>query len=191
MLDAPDHSEPLNGSMDLERQSRGYPAFPTDLTGAADQETASTSGQSDDFSEIFDWDKYTSSEPTDVTTQSDVPSPGSSATTDSSREDDCPMLDVQPPHVWPRISGPHPPRDEDFHLDPSSPAEGQRGSPRPAQGPGTREMVSRGQPQPPSPTGQKRTRIIRDLMETNQVRDVRACYHCKMNKSKAGDLVVL
>ncbi|KAL2126950.1 hypothetical protein VTI74DRAFT_11579 [Chaetomium olivicolor] len=160
-----------------------------DLAGVRDQETASSSATSDDFSDsdYFDWDLYARDEEvTDVTTQSDVPSetqpavrpllpiPDGPAAADTSHEEDSPMPDAPSdklPHVWPSVSEDQLPRDLTIHLE-SSPSP-----------PPTTDM-------PPLPS-QKRTRTVKDPEETSMVRDMGACYHCRMNKSKVCCLLLL
>jgi hypothetical protein len=136
----------------------------------------------------FDWERYLSDQATDVTTQSDVPSEGkpaakspdlTPATPAANHDDDCPMPDApsqEPPqsHVWPDISGPHPRRDLAFDVE---------ASPSPPPSPA---MHLDSQPQAVSPTSQKKTRVVKDPEETSQVRDARACYHCKMSKTAVG-----
>lgn len=206
MSDISDRLAFLNGSSDLARQSCEYPAPHSNLAGASDQET------DDDFSDLFDWDRYASDNVTDVTTQSDVPSernpaprrsilrPAGSAGTIPSIEDDTPMPDVgsqdpQPSDVWPMVSGPHPPRHVNIRLEgspsPSSPTENMSGSSSSVLSPSSPEMRPVGPSHPASGPGQKKTRIVKFPEETNQVRDLKACYHCKMNKSRASDLIVL
>jgi hypothetical protein len=167
-----------------------YPAPHSDVAPIHDHETASISASSDDCMQLFDWERFESDQATDVTTQSDVPSEGKPATRPSvltpaapaaTHDDDCPMPDApsqEPPlsHVWPHISGPHPPRDLPFDVEPS---------PSPPPSPA---MHLDSQAQAVSPTSQKKTRQVKNLEETSQVRDVRACYHCKMSKTAVSGL---
>jgi hypothetical protein len=79
------------------------------------------------------------------------------------QDEDCPMQDApaqepQPPHVWPKVLGPHPPRDTSILVEAS--------------------------PSPPSSADmhQKKTRVVKDREETGRVRGLGACYHCRMNR---------
>ncbi|KAK4251823.1 hypothetical protein C7999DRAFT_10424 [Corynascus novoguineensis] len=147
------------------------------------RESASTSTPSEDYSDLFDYDAYYDRVGTDVTT---APSAGKLANGSSiltqattpvaSHSEDTPMQDalVQEPqlsNVWPKVSDPPPSRDTNISLEASL-------SP---QAPG--EMHLEKQTQFPSASGQKVvTRVIKDLDETNKVRELGACYHCKMNR---------
>ncbi|KAL2258240.1 hypothetical protein VTK26DRAFT_8527 [Humicola hyalothermophila] len=211
MSDISDRLPFLNGSTGLARQFCEYPAPHSDLTRGSDHETGSISAQTDDFSDLFDWDRYASDNVTDVTTQSDVPSERSpaaalsalrgagSAVTVPSIEEDCPMPDVgshepHPPDVWPMVQGPHPPRDVNIRLEgsPSPPllTESMSGSSSSGASPGAPEMHPGGQTHPVPAQSHKKTRIVKFPEETNQVRDLKACYHCKMNKSRCGSALV-
>lgn len=210
MSDTSDRLAFLNGSTELRRLFCEYPASHSDRVSVSDQETASA--QSDDFSDIFDWDLYAHHAATDVTTQSDVPSerkpaarppllkPAGPAATAHDIDGDCLMSDAgsqepQPSNVWPIISDPTPPRDLSIHLEaspPPSPFTEDQGAPSGTpQGQTSAEMHLVGQPQTASSPSQKKTRIVKSPEETSQVRDIKACYHCKMNKSKVGGLMAL
>ncbi|KAL2199332.1 hypothetical protein P885DRAFT_30913 [Corynascus similis CBS 632.67] len=144
--------------------------------------TASTSTPSEDYSDFFDWDAYFDRVETDVTTAPSVGklTNGSSILTHAttpvaSHAEDSPMQDAldqeyEPPNVWPKVSDPPPSRDTNISLEASL-------SPQ-ASG----EMQLEKQTQVPSASSQKGTRIIKDLDKTNKVRELRACYHCKMNR---------
>jgi hypothetical protein len=202
MSDTPDRSGPFNGGTGrLERSSSCEdPATHSYFAGVEDQETASTSAPSEDFSDLFDYHAYYAGEEgaTDVTSQSDAPSsegkpaarpssalvPAGASAASPNHDEDSPMPDApsqgpQPPHVWPEVSGPHPPRDTNILLE-SSP------SPPPAT-----EMHLDGQSPATSPSSPKRKRTVKDPEETGRVRELRSCYHCKMNKKAVGGLLVL
>jgi len=191
MSDNADRSGPFNGGTEFGRLSCKDPA--------PHWETASISTQSDDFSEFFDFPAYYGSDgATDVTTQSDAPSekkrapwpslptPAATPAANPDHDGDSPMPDApaqepQLPHVWPAVSGPQPPRDTNILLE-SSPSPQSSG-----------EMRSEGQPQVTSTPGQKKTqktRVIRNPDETNLVREMKACYSCKMSKKGVGGLVI-
>ena len=161
------------------------------FTGVDDRETTSES-PSEDCSDFFDFPAYYGSgETTDVTTPSDAPSsagkpavmpfavtPAGGPPAGSRQDEDCPMSDPpetsnqdedcqmedpppqepQLPHVWPELSGPHPPRDANILLE-ASPS-----------------------PSPSADMHQKRKRVVKDREETGKVRELGACYHCKMNR---------
>ncbi|KAK4174073.1 hypothetical protein QBC36DRAFT_334437 [Triangularia setosa] len=150
-----------------------------------DRDTASTSSQSDDFSDLFDWTAYErhGDHTSDVTTQSQhsaegrgVPvfprSPQSlqSPGTPSDVDGDIPMPDVESdPHVlvWP-VLGPAPTREmSPIELRPPQP-----------------DMTAPRTVQNERPQGFKRLRVLESPEQTKEVRDAGACYHCRMNKSK-------
>ncbi|KAK4202239.1 hypothetical protein QBC40DRAFT_276804 [Triangularia verruculosa] len=150
-----------------------------------DRDTASTSSQSDDWSDLFDWTAWNARNgdaPSDVTTQSQhshsaaggngAPaffprSPGPASDADG----DIPMTDVESdPHVWP-VLGPAPTREmSPEELRPHHPSQLDMAVPRAAQN--------------ERPQGQKRARVLESPEQTKEVRDAGACYHCRMNKSK-------
>lgn len=200
MSDTPDRSGPFDGGTGRHERSSSCedPAPHSYFAGVEDQETASTSAPSEDFSDLFDYHAYYAGEEggTDVTSQSDVPSsdgkpaarpssvlvPAGASAANPNHDEDSPMPDAdapsqgpQPPHVWPKLSGPHPPRDTNILLE-SSP------SPPPAA-----EMHLDGQSPTTSPSSPKKTRTVKDPEETGRVRELRSCYHCKMNKKAVGD----
>ncbi|KAK4105579.1 hypothetical protein N658DRAFT_417734 [Parathielavia hyrcaniae] len=155
--------------------------------GLSPVETASSSAPSaDDCLDLFDWDRFEIDQATDVTIPSNVPSEGKpvarvpihvSAAAAASHGDDCPMPDAPPqdpplPHVWPEVSGPHPPRHQNIHLE---------ASPSP---PPSTAMQLDGPPQATSPSTQKKTRVVKNPEETSLVRDVGACISCRMNRIK-------
>jgi hypothetical protein len=198
MLDRP---APSMTSSAFGRQYGGSPAPPRSVSSGVGDTTGSSS-YTDDESEFFDfdlWDKNTRGVGTDATTPSSIPpeenlvpsppllGPGSSIATPPSHGEDVPMLDVdshetQPPHVWPGISGPHPPRDGAIHFEQST--ETQRGMSRPPSSPNSSDMPFLGQSQAILPPGQKKTRTVKNPVETSQVRNIKACYCCKISKSK-------
>lgn len=181
---------PDMGSAVFRSRYDRFPAPPrSDLLGVEGTPGAST--HRDDGSEFFDfelWDKHASGKTTDVTTPSSVwpedkfaassslLGPEDSTATGSNPGDDTPMLDVwasepQPSHVWPRVLGPQPPRDDALQLD--SFTETRRGLLQPASSQNTSEMAQ----------GNKKTRKVEDPDKTGQVRVLGACSWCKMNKS--------
>ncbi|GAB1310502.1 hypothetical protein MFIFM68171_00712 [Madurella fahalii] len=190
----PDRLTLYMGSAPFWRQYDRYPATPrSDLLGVEDT-TRTSAHPDDDGSQFFDfelWDLHTGGKGTDVTTPSSVspedkpaasPSvlgPGSFTTTAPNPGDDVSMVDAQPhepplPHVWPRVSGPQPPRDGAIQLDVSQSTEARRSFPRPASSQSTFEM----------PQGcNKKTRMVKNPDETSRVRDLKACSWCRMNKS--------
>jgi hypothetical protein len=163
----------------------------SNFTRVHDRETTSVS-PSEDFSDLFDYHAYYGSgATTDVTTQSDAPSsagkravmpsavtpagappagPGqdedcrmSDAPETSNQDEDCQMEDPQPqepqpPHVWPELLGPNPPRQANILLE-ASPS-----------------------PSPSADMQQKRKRVVKDREETGRVRELGACYPCRMNR---------
>ncbi|AEO70465.1 uncharacterized protein THITE_122731 [Thermothielavioides terrestris NRRL 8126] len=178
MSDNPDRFRLFHGATGSGRPSCDYPA-PHSV-----QETASTSTPSEDFDDFFDWDAWARDEVTDVTTQSDVPSEGKPAARPSpltpagpgvvlpSHQDDTPMPDApsqepQLPHVWPSVSVTQPPRDLHIRLEASPP------------------------PTASPPLGQKKTRVLKHPEETSLVREMKACYHCKINKTKVLSTVLM
>lgn len=184
MSDTPDRLGLLDRGTGFGPPFCGDPAPHNDLAGV-DQETASISAPSEDCLDLFDWDAYAGDKETDVTTQSDVPPEGKPAATPSpagpgtNHGDDCPMPDAPPsperqlPHVWP-VLGPTPPRDINIRFE---------ASPSPPPSP---EMHLDGHSRSPLPLSQKKTRVVKDPEETNYVRGLGSCYHCKMNKIGVG-----
>ncbi|KAK4151671.1 hypothetical protein C8A00DRAFT_35670 [Chaetomidium leptoderma] len=191
MSDSPDRLGPFHGAT----ASSGHPSgeYPAPRNYLSDEETASSTSLP--WDDLFDWDKCARDGLTDVTTLSDVPSEGMPAAGSSilaaakpvaatpNPDMDCPMPDapsreLQPPHVWPRVPDPHPPRNIDMQLDtspsPSSPTE----------------MRHEGQSQATSPPSHKRRRVVKDREQTSQVRYLKACFRCKMNKSECGSSIV-
>jgi hypothetical protein len=76
--------------------------------------------------------------------------------------------------VWPQVPGPHPRRDTNILLE---------ASPSP---PPSTEMHLDAHSHSPLPPSEKKTRVVKDPEETNQVRGLKACYRCKMNKRAVG-----
>ncbi|KAK0670718.1 hypothetical protein QBC41DRAFT_317186 [Cercophora samala] len=181
-------------SLMLDRSSiRGAGGFPWGEPAAAprsqglDRDTASTSSQSDDFSDLFDWTAYERHGTSDVTTQSQhsaeggkgVPAfPGSPQSSPQSPgpgsdlDGDLPMPDVESaPHVlvWP-VLGPAPTREmSPIELRPPHLGQPDMAAPR---------AIQNERPQ------SKRPRVLESPEQTKEVRDAGACYHCRMNKSK-------
>ncbi|KAK4673025.1 hypothetical protein QC763_108150 [Podospora pseudopauciseta] len=181
-------------SLMLDRSRiRGAGGFPWGEPAAAprsqglDRDSASTSSQSDDFSDLFDWTAYERHGTSDVTTQSQhsaegakgVPafprSPQSSPQSPGPASDldgDLPMPDVESdPHVlvWP-VLGPEPTREmSPIELRPPHLGQPDMAAPR---------AVQNERPQ------SKRPRVLESPEQTKEVRDAGACYHCRMNKSK-------
>ncbi|KAK3996852.1 hypothetical protein QBC44DRAFT_316701 [Cladorrhinum sp. PSN332] len=174
------------------------------LSPVPDLETASSSGHSDDFSDMFDWDAYDASgSMTNVTTQSEgsahgrvAASPASPASSSdlspigADADGDIEMSDVRTkvPHAsipWPELSSP-PPRDKDLHIPLDSPPLAYRALYRPSPPPSSHtEMspVGRAPQHAPHAPSQKKSRVLNSPEKTSQVRELGACYHCKRNKS--------
>ncbi|KAK4170271.1 hypothetical protein QBC43DRAFT_305725 [Cladorrhinum sp. PSN259] len=166
-----------------------------------DLETASSSGHSDDFSDIFDWDLYhASGSMTNVTTQSELWAHGRVAASPANLSDlspigadvdgDIEMSDVRAevPHtlMWPELSSPPPTRDKDIHIPLDSPPFAYRGLYRPSPPPSSHSEMSpvgRGPQHAPQAPSQKKPRVLGSPEKTSQVRELGACYHCKRNKS--------
>jgi hypothetical protein len=171
----PDISDCFGWGTGFGLPSCGDPAPHSDLTWV-DQETSGSSALSEeDCLNLFDWVAYE----TDATTQPDVPSAAtpSPAGPGTNHGDDYPMPDAPSPErqlVWPQVPGPQPPRDTNILLEASP-------SPLPST-----EMHLDGQSHSPLPPSETRKRVVKDLGETNQVREVGSCYRCKMNKIGVG-----
>ena len=86
--------------------------------------------------------------------------------------------------VWPIVSDDLPPRDSNFQLGTSS------SPPSPSPSTST-DMYVEEDPQPTSPSGQKRTRKVKSAEGTGHVRAMRACYCCRMKKTSVGALLAL
>lgn len=168
-----------DGSANFTPPCCEYPVPHSGVGSFGEAETVSISARTDDFSDVFDWDLYYArrKSTTDVTSpSSNVPSEGRPAAGISSHQEDSPMPDVaphdpKPPHVWPRVPDPQPPRDLEVQLE-SSP------SPSPAT-----EMRVGGYAHIPSGPDQKRTRVVVNPGKTNEVRQAGSCYYCKMSKT--------
>ncbi|KAH6650641.1 hypothetical protein F5144DRAFT_598080 [Chaetomium tenue] len=191
MSDTLDRFGILNGGTGPKQLFCEDPTPHSNLARVDDGETTSVS-TSEDYSDIFDWDAYyASGTTTDVTTQSNAPSsagklavmpsavtPAGAPPPGPGQDEDCPMSDppetsnqdedyqmqdapvreTQPLDVWPKLLGPLPPRDTDILLE---------GSPSPS---------------PPPEMHQKKTRVVKDREETGRVRELGACYPCRMNR---------
>jgi len=163
---------------------------------APDGETSSSSGHSDDFSDMFDWDLYHAADGivTNVTTPSELSahgrvdaSPPDFSPIGSDSDGDISMSDVgtEVPYAlkWPGLSGPPPTRHEDIHIPDSPHLAYSRPSLLSSR---TMSPVGRcPQLAPPVPS-QKKPRVLGSPDKTNQVRELGSCYHCKRNKSAVG-----
>ncbi|KAK4231709.1 hypothetical protein QBC38DRAFT_465361 [Podospora fimiseda] len=174
------------------------------LSPVPDLETASSSGNSDDFSDMFDWDLYDANgSMTNVTTQSEGSAHARVAASPASPSDRSPIgadadgdiemsdvrAEVPQPHAmfpWPGLSTSPPPRDKDLHIPLDSPPLAYRGLSRPSPPLSSHtEMspVGRAPQRAPQAQSQKKSRVLGSPEKTSQVRELGACYHCKRNKS--------
>ncbi len=194
MFDSPDR--PLGaftGEMDPRQLT-----VPHDNSTKFSGETAGSSTSSEgvpewDMEDLFDFSSFPSDHETDATSVSDAgsegkppaaPPAGSTADTTPHGNEDTPMTDAPLSNVWPSVSDDLPPRDSNFQLGiASSPP-----SPSPST---STEMCFEEDPQPASPSGQKRTRKVKSAENTGHVRAMGACYCCKMKKTSVGALLAL
>ena len=178
-----------NGATTVGRRRPSFGSHAPHSDGLEDHETLSAS-PSDDFSEIFDMEGFARDYGTDVTTPSEssseekrpptIPSVPTTlvhpaaATHDHDGDCDMPDRPSQPPdpHLWPKISGPQPPRDTIFTVDPSSP-------------PSPITTMN-----PPPPPNKKKTRELKSPEETSKVREIQSCSYCRHKKSAVGALLV-
>lgn len=178
----------MQNTPDFQQHFCNYPGPHSDGGGVGDRGTASISDGGNDFSDLFDWEKW-DHDTTDVTSppsegtseeKAVVNAPAAPAPATPFPNEDHPMTDFpseepKPAHVWPSL-GPVPPRDVNLQVD-SSPS------------PSSTEMCSPGSPQA-APHPNKKTRTLKSHEETSRVRVVGSCYGCKIRKTAVGTLRV-